>query len=130
MTRVLARVATLRRQPLLVLTVLVVAAFSASVVPGVRSGSGYSFRLDGLLSNVGYAAVAVLAAARGWRSGRNRRAWLILAGGLGVYAMGQVYWLLVVRTMDPEPFPSLADPLWLSSTRRRTSACSCCCGDG
>ena len=31
-----------------------------------------------------------------------------------VYGLGNVYWTIFIRPLDPEPFPSIADGLWLS----------------
>ena len=33
---------------------------------------------------------------------------------LALYGAGNIYWTVVIRTQDPEPFPSFADALWLS----------------
>ena len=102
-----------RGEPLLVAAVLTIVAFCVSVLPGVRSQAGYNFRLDGLLSNAGYGAAAVLAAARALRSGRDRWAWLVLAAGLAVYEAANLYWVVVVRLLYPQPVPSWSDALYL-----------------
>ena len=99
----------------LVASVAVVVAFTITTVPGVRAHEGYVFRLDGLLANAAYFLPCVLALVRALRAGRDRRAWLLLAAALTVYEAGGLYWTVVVRLMDPQPFPSLADLLWLSS---------------
>ncbi len=102
-----------RGEPLLVVTVLTVLTFCVSVLPGVRSHPGYSFRLDGLLSNAGYGAAAVLAGCRALRTGRDRSAWLVLAAGLAAYEAANLYWVIVVRLLDPQPVPSWSDALYL-----------------
>ena len=37
-----------------------------------------------------------------------------LGVGLALYGAGNIYWTIFIRTQDPEPFPSVADALWLS----------------
>ena len=99
----------------LLVAVALVAAFTVTTVPGVRAHSGYSFRLDGVLANAAYFAPCVLALVRVLRTGWDRRAWLLLAAALTVYEAGGLYWTVAIRPLDPQPFPSLADVLWLAS---------------
>ena len=44
----------------------------------------------------------------------NRAAWACLAAGLGLYALGYVVFVWIVEPSDAEPFPSVADALWLA----------------
>ena len=37
-----------------------------------------------------------------------------LGAGLALYGAGNIFWTIFIRTQDPEPFPSVADALWLS----------------
>jgi hypothetical protein len=62
-------------------------------------------------------AVAVLIAARRFQPGNPlRRIWLLLGGGVGVYALGDVVWTaLDIRSgFGKVPYPSVADALYLS----------------
>jgi diguanylate cyclase len=93
---------------------LVVAAFVVSTIPGVRPHPGYNLFLDGWLNNLAYGVAPVLCFLRGRRSATMRPSWYILALGLGLYGSGNVYWTVFIRPLDPEPFPSVADALWLS----------------
>ncbi len=63
---------------------------------------------DGLM--VG-AAVATLA--RGALITRDRAVWLVLGAGMLMSAAGDLVYSLAVSGLDPEPFPSVADPLYL-----------------
>jgi EAL domain-containing protein len=44
----------------------------------------------------------------------DRSAWFLMAGGLGAYAAGTVLWVAVLADMDPPPYPSPADVMWLA----------------
>jgi diguanylate cyclase (GGDEF)-like protein len=90
-------------------------AFVVSTIPGVRPSSGYSLLLDGWLNNLAYASAPVICLLR-LRSvrGRDRTAGLLLALALALYGGGNVFWTIVVRPIDPEPFPSGADALFLA----------------
>jgi diguanylate cyclase (GGDEF)-like protein len=69
----------------------------------------------GLLSNTLYTMPGVMVAVRVWRTpGPSRAAWGFLAAGMLAYALGNLYWYLVVRNLDPEPTMTAADPLWLA----------------
>jgi diguanylate cyclase len=93
---------------------LVVGAFVVSTIPGVRPHPGYSLYLDGVLNNLAYGVAPVLCFLRGRRSATMRPSWYILAIGLLLYGGGNVYWTVLIRPLNPEPFPSIADALWLS----------------
>ncbi|HEY5183706.1 MAG TPA: EAL domain-containing protein [Actinomycetes bacterium] len=103
-----------RATALNVLIALVYGVFVVSTIPGVRPHAGYSLLLDGFLNNLAYMLSAVLCLVRAREAVAFRRAWQVLGVGLGVYGLGNVYWTIFVRPLDPEPFPSLADGLWLS----------------
>src|SRR4051794_15910216 len=93
---------------------LVVAAFVVSTIPGVRTHPGYNLYLDGLLNNIAYTVAPVLCFLRARRASNARASWYILSVALALYGGGNVYWTVLIRPLDPEPFPSLADALWLS----------------
>jgi diguanylate cyclase (GGDEF)-like protein len=88
--------------------------FAVSTLPGVRTTPGYNLLLDGWLNNVAYMLSPVVCMVRSRRSTTFQRSWRILAVGLALYGLGNVYWTIFVRPLDPEPFPSPADGLWLS----------------
>ena len=43
-----------------------------------------------------------------------RAAWFVLGVGLTLYGIGNVYWTIFIRPLDPQPFPTFGDALWLS----------------
>jgi diguanylate cyclase (GGDEF)-like protein len=94
--------------------VVVLGVFVVSTIPGVRSHPGYNLILDGWLNNVCYALSPILCWIRARRATAYQQSWKVLAVGLLVYGSGNVYWTIFVRPLDPEPFPSWADALWLS----------------
>jgi diguanylate cyclase len=97
-----------------VLAALVVGSFVVSTLPGVRPHPGYSLLLDGVLNNIAYAVAPILCLVRARRSTTMRSSWSALAIGLALYGGGNIYWTVLIRPLDPEPFPSVADGLWLS----------------
>ena len=97
-----------------VVAVAVVVAFVVSTIPGVRPHPGYNLLLDGWLNNIAYGVAPVLCFLRGRRSSMMRPSWYILSLALLLYGSGNVYWTVFIRPLDPEPFPSVADALWLS----------------
>ena len=90
------------------------AAFVVSTIPGVRPHPGYNLYLDGLLNNFVYAMSAAVCFVRARRATTFRASWHILAIGLALYGSGNIYWTIALRPLNPEPFPSLADGLFLS----------------
>lgn len=103
-----------RDRAVLLVAAVLAAAFTVSTLPGVREHSGFSVRLDGLLSNAAYLSACGLALLRSVRSGRDRRAWLLLTAGLTVYEVANMYWQWRIMPQNPQPFPSLADGLWIA----------------
>jgi diguanylate cyclase len=106
--------AGVRRWPWMLALAGLLLAFTVSTLPGARPVDGFHFAWDGLLNNVLYAAAPLLCWARARRLDSGRRPWLVLAAGLAVYAAGNIYWTIFVRPLDPPPFPSPADALYLS----------------
>src|SRR3954465_7868141 len=92
---------------------VVVAAFVISTIPGVRTHPGYNLYLDGLLNNIAYSAAPVLCFLRARRTSNALAGLATLAVALALYGGGHVYWAVVIRPVEPEPFPSVADVLWL-----------------
>ena len=61
-----------------------------------------------------YLAASALVAARAALVRAGRTAWALLSAGLFCYAAGNAYYFAVVQHLDPEPYPSAADALWLA----------------
>ncbi len=96
------------------LAMIALAAFVISTIPGVRPKPGYNLILDGFLNNIVYALSAAVCFVRARQATTFRPSWHILALGLALYGGGNIYWTIAIRPLDPEPFPSLADALFLS----------------
>jgi diguanylate cyclase (GGDEF)-like protein len=101
-------------QVLYATTFVVYGLFVLSTIPGVRGEPGYDLFLDGWLNNICYGLSALICWVRARQCTSYQRSWRILAVGLALYGAGNVYWTIAIRTLDPEPFPSFADALWLS----------------
>ena len=86
----------------------------SSAIPGVRPVAGYNLMLDGFLNNIAYELCAVLCFVRARKDTTLQRIAGVLGIGLALYGLGNIYWTLFVRGLDPEPWPSPADALWLS----------------
>ena len=99
---------------LYVLVGLVFGTFLVSTVPGVRPHTGYSLFFDGVLNNVAYELSALVCFVRSRRAVLFVRSYRFLGVGLVLYGAGNIYWTVFIRIQDPEPFPSVADALWLS----------------
>ena len=97
-----------------VLLTVVYAVFVVSTIPGVRREPGYNLLLDGFLNNLAYMLSAVLCLIRARDARMYRPAWFVLGVGLALYGCGNIYWTIFIRTLDPQPFPTFADALWLS----------------
>jgi diguanylate cyclase (GGDEF)-like protein len=69
---------------------------------------------DGWVGNLAYLGCAVLAALRATLvRDRQRAGWTAMAVALGMFAAGNLVWTTYVQFMDPVPFPSLQDALFL-----------------
>ena len=79
-----------------------------------RPPGGSSVLLDTWLYDAVLVASAGLVAARAWARRRRRAAWSLLAVAAALWAAGDLYWTIVVRTRPDEPFPTPADALWLA----------------
>ncbi len=105
------------------------------MAPGVRNHSGYSIVFDGWLQNGILTFASLLLGLRVVRVRRDRSAWACIAAGLGLFAAGQVVWVLYVQYQAHPGVPSAADYFWLASyvffyvgviklARQRTAASS------
>ncbi len=88
--------ATSRRQlvvriSLAALAVATVVGFVISTVPGIRARSGFDGFFDGILDPIAYEVSAFVCLLRANRSTAYRRSWRVLAFGLALYGLGDVY---------------------------------------
>ena len=96
------------------LGVLLLAAQFSEVVPAIRSWVDLHPWFDNIVQDGVYGLAALLVLARAVLVRRDRGAWLLMAAGLGAYAAGTIYWWAVLVELDPPPFPSPADAMWLA----------------
>ena len=83
----------------------------AHAVRSVLPGAGQDATVDVVLL---LAAVLIAAAAATVRTARSggRAEDVVLSAGLVAYALGWVYWAVVLRPLETPPYPSPADALW------------------
>ena len=93
--------------------ILLVAQFVA-IIPAARSWVNVHSRVDDILQISVYVLPALLVLTRAVVVRQDRGAWLLMAGGLSFYAAGTIYWVAVVVKLDPPPYPSLCDAMWLA----------------
>lgn len=84
---------------------------TSTVLVGRDSRSTF---LDTYLYSALALGAAVLAVLRPVLVGRGRWLWAVNAAALVVYAAGDLLYSFVVVELDPEPYPSVSDLLWLS----------------
>ncbi|GIM97622.1 putative bifunctional diguanylate cyclase/phosphodiesterase [Paractinoplanes toevensis] len=85
-----------------------------AVIPAARHWLDRHPGVDGLLQDAVYLLAALLVLVRAVRVRQDRPAWLLMAAGLGAYAAGTVYWMAVLADLNPPPYPSPADVMWLA----------------
>jgi two-component system cell cycle response regulator len=89
------------------------AAFVAHVGLGVGGPE-----LDALFNNWVYNALVLGAAGaclvRGALVRAERRAWLVMGGGLAAWAGGEIHWSIALGDLESPPFPSLSDAFYLA----------------
>jgi diguanylate cyclase (GGDEF)-like protein len=91
---------------------VVVVAYAISTMTG-RQDAGFNPLLDGWLQVSGYVMCAVLIAMRPALSSLHRRLWVLGALAIAFRSAGFVAFVPWLRTLDPVPYPSLADVGWL-----------------
>jgi diguanylate cyclase (GGDEF)-like protein len=111
----LAQRAVVSRVSFLLLVVATFVAFAISTIPGVRSHTGYNLFFDGVLNNVAYEFSAVLCLVRANRSAAYRRSWRVLAIGLALYGVGNIYVAIFVPSHGTKASATaLANGFWLA----------------
>lgn len=93
-----------------------VVLFAASTIPGVRDQSGFDTTLDGWLQGALYVLAAAVGVVRAATARSLQHVWRWIACSLCARAVAFVIYLGHVRTLDPQPYPSLADAAWIASS--------------
>ena len=130
MTAVLDRLAspTLPRFRRLVnlVQVFVVGLVVAYVISttGVRRAPGFVLWLDGWLRVSAYIGCAVLITIRPILSPLHRRLWVLGAIAVSLRSLAFVAYIPWIRTLDPVPYPSVADIGWSGCTSSSPSLSS------
>jgi hypothetical protein len=93
--------------------VLLVGQFVA-ITPAGRSWMNEHPLVEDVLQHAVYLLAALLVLTRAVVVRQDRGAWLLMASGLSAYAAGTIYWVTVVVKLDPPPYPSFADVMWLA----------------
>ena len=75
---------------------------------------GLSGLFDDWVYNGVYMAAAVACLLRGILVQKERAAWLLVAGGLALWQVGDLYWTLRISKLAEIPYPSLADALYIA----------------
>jgi len=101
------------RRPAQFALLSIIATFLCTTLPPIRGDRDYSW-IDGIWQNLalGAAAALCLIRIRPWSS--DRRVWQLVAAGLACQALANTYWSWFVQQIVPEPFPTVADALWLA----------------
>jgi PAS domain S-box-containing protein len=103
------------RRALAAVALLLVAAFTATTLPGVRSTTSFHVLYDGWLQGSGYVVLALVALVRPLSTSVNRTLWWLVAAGAVLHALGFVLFLGYVRLLDNPPYPSVADAAWIAA---------------
>jgi diguanylate cyclase (GGDEF)-like protein len=92
----------------------VIATFLCTTLPPIHQSRDYSWWIDGIWQNLAFGATAVLCLVRVRPSSPDRRVWQLVAAALACQALANTYWSWFVQQIVPEPFPTMADALWLA----------------
>ena len=98
---------------------LLLAVQVLTLLPAVRSRIGERWPGQAAVTDVLYLLPPLLVVGRvlpgrAGPAGRERAGWLLLGCGLLMYAAGNAYWITFVQDLDPEPYVTPADPMWLA----------------
>jgi hypothetical protein len=91
---------------------LLLLAHLATLVPSVHQvveGTGFF----GVVQDAIYVLAGLVVGARAVLVRQDRWAWALLSLGLLSYAAGNVVAYAYIQHLDPQPYPSIADALWL-----------------
>ena len=100
---------------LVVAVVAVVVAFDISTIPGIRAEPGFAALFDGWFQLGGYVLASLLAANRAARRSTSRGLWVLVAVAIALRALGFLLYVPWIRTLQPQPYPSVADAAWIAS---------------
>jgi diguanylate cyclase (GGDEF)-like protein len=103
-----------RRPTVATLRWLTVASLALVAAIMVVGGPEWAQQSNWLTIVVAMASAALCLTRAALDPRRERAAWLCMGAGLVAYASGQITFLLWFVHMDPVPFPSPSDALWLS----------------
>ena len=115
-TRVVRAEAGPAVRALMVAVVVVGVVFSLTTIPGVRSQPTFWVPVDGWLQGTGYALMSALAIARAVLVREHRFIWSVVAAAVTARSLGFLVYFSVVRTLVPQPYPSISDGFWLLGT--------------
>lgn len=103
------------RAVLVGLVLLAVALYLVTLVPGVRHDQRFHTTYDGWLQGTAYALMAVSAVVPVVLRPRHRDFWGAVAVAVVLRVVGFELFLGWVRTVRPQPYPSVSDGFWLAS---------------
>ena len=98
------------------LMAVAICGFAVSTIPGVRARTGFDVVLDGWVQGSAYVLTAVVAVLRPLTSAVERTLWTLVAAALSMRALAFVAYLVVVRNLEPVPYPSVSDIGWLTAS--------------
>ena len=90
--------------------------FSLTTIPGVRDRPTFWVPVDGWLQGGGYTLMSALAIARAVLVREHRFIWSVVAAAVTARTLGFLVYFSVVRTLVPQPSPSVSDAFWLLGT--------------
>ena len=109
-----SRIVRLGRRPGTIASAALIVGFLIyfiSLVPGVRPPGTPIEWIDNEVANGVQIGSALLCLGTGWR--RRQGAWIAAGIGLSSWVLGDLYWQFVLADLDPIPYPSPADALYL-----------------
>lgn len=103
---------------LVVAVVVVGVAFAATTLPGLGGlrPPGFWTPVDGWLQGVGYVLLGLLALTRPLLVERDRGLWGLVAAAVVARSLAFLLFFTVVRTQQPQPYPSVSDGFWITSS--------------
>ncbi|MCW2556292.1 MAG: putative rane protein [Mycobacterium sp.] len=102
------------RRPAQFVLLSIIATFLCTTLPPIRGDRDYSWWIDGIWQNLALGATAALCLVRIRPWSPDRRVWQLVAAALACQALANTYWSWFVPQIVPQPFPTVADALWLA----------------